>query len=48
VPADRKWWARAVIGAILVDALQRIKPQFPEVTPEQERELGRIGRALRR
>jgi PPK2 family polyphosphate:nucleotide phosphotransferase len=47
VPADRKWWARVVIGGILVQALRRIEPQFPDVTPEQKRSLARVARALR-
>ena len=29
VPADRKWYRNWVVSTILVDALERIDPQFP-------------------
>jgi PPK2 family polyphosphate:nucleotide phosphotransferase len=34
VPADRKWVRDLVIGALLLDALERIDPQFPPPNPE--------------
>jgi PPK2 family polyphosphate:nucleotide phosphotransferase len=46
VPADNKWWARAVVGAIVVEALEGLNPQFPKITGERRRELLRIRRAL--
>ena len=46
VPADRKWLARAVVGAILVDALDRLDLKYPKVTPEKRRQLRVVRRAL--
>ena len=31
VPADHKWFARVVVAAIVVDALARIDPRYPEL-----------------
>jgi PPK2 family polyphosphate:nucleotide phosphotransferase len=31
VPADRKWFARVVIGSVIVDALEKLDLQFPKV-----------------
>ena len=46
VPADRKWWARAVVGAILVDALDRLDLRYPKVTGEKRNELRLVRQAL--
>ena len=48
VPADRKWWARTVVAAILVDALSGLNLQFPTVAPSEKDALGRIRKALER
>jgi PPK2 family polyphosphate:nucleotide phosphotransferase len=34
IPADRKWFARVAVGAVLVDTLIRINPQYPEIGGE--------------
>ncbi|HEV3055481.1 MAG TPA: polyphosphate kinase 2 family protein [Solirubrobacteraceae bacterium] len=34
IPADRKWFARVAVGAVLVDTLIRIDPQYPEIGGE--------------
>lgn len=39
VPADHKWFARVASGAIIVDALRRIDPRYPTISPEQHAEL---------
>ncbi|MBS3991204.1 MAG: polyphosphate kinase 2 family protein [Erysipelothrix sp.] len=39
VPADRKWFARAVIAEIVVSTLESMNPQFPEVSEERKVEL---------
>jgi len=44
IPADHKWFARICVGAILVEALEELDPQYPEVTEEQRR-LERDARA---
>ena len=46
VPADHKWWTHAVVGAIVVEALEDLNLQFPKITGERRRELLRIRRAL--
>ncbi len=38
VPADRKWVSRAVVGGIVVEALERLKLHYPK-PGEQRREL---------
>jgi PPK2 family polyphosphate:nucleotide phosphotransferase len=48
VPADHKWWARAVISAILIETLEGLGLQFPQVTGNRQRELMRVRRALQR
>jgi polyphosphate kinase 2 (PPK2 family) len=35
IPADRKWFMRTAVGAILVHHLQDMDPRFPEPTPEE-------------
>lgn len=46
VPADNKWYARLVISAVLVDTLERIDPQFPEVDDDYRRRLVEAREAL--
>jgi len=48
VPADRKWYARLVIAAALVDALEALRPAFPKLTPAERREFAAARRALER
>ena len=42
IPADRKWFARIGVGAVLVNALMEINPRFPTVTKEQRAALDEI------
>lgn len=46
VPADNKWYARLAISAVLVDTLERIDPQFPEVDDDYRRRLAKVREAL--
>jgi PPK2 family polyphosphate:nucleotide phosphotransferase len=39
VPADRKWFTRIVVSAIVVDAIQSLDPRFPEVDPKTRAEF---------
>ena len=39
VPADRKWFARISVSAILADTLIKLNPQYPAVSQEFRREL---------
>jgi PPK2 family polyphosphate:nucleotide phosphotransferase len=46
IPADRKWFARIGVGAVLVHALMEIDPRFPTVTKEHREELAEARKAL--
>jgi PPK2 family polyphosphate:nucleotide phosphotransferase len=39
IPADRKWFARICVGAVLVHTLMQIDPRFPTVSPARRQEL---------
>ena len=34
IPADHKWFARICASAVIANALIKIDPRFPKVTPE--------------
>ena len=38
VPADRKWFAWLCVSAVLAHTMTELDPQYPTVTPEQERQ----------
>jgi PPK2 family polyphosphate:nucleotide phosphotransferase len=46
IPADRKWFARLGAGAVLVNALMDINPQFPKVDKAQRERLLEVKRTL--
>ncbi len=46
IPADRKWFARIGVGAVLVHALMEIDPRFPAVSEEQREMLLDVKRTL--
>ena len=48
VPADAKWFARMSAAAIIVDALLKIDPHFPEARPEVLQKLPEYRAALTR
>ncbi len=39
VPADHKWFSRLVVAAVMVDALERLNPQFPKIGKDAQKEL---------
>lgn len=39
IPADKKWYARALISEIILQTLKEIDPKYPELSPEAEKEL---------
>lgn len=39
IPADRKWFARIAAGAVLVQALLQLDPQYPTLSDEDQRAL---------
>jgi PPK2 family polyphosphate:nucleotide phosphotransferase len=46
VPADKKWFARWVVAATVIDALDELDLEFPKVTPEKRKELDQGRRLL--
>jgi PPK2 family polyphosphate:nucleotide phosphotransferase len=46
VPADHKWFARLVVGAAMVEALERLDLRLPEVGKAQLAEMLRVREAL--
>jgi len=46
VPADKKWYTRAAVSEILVDVLEKINPQYPKITREQEFALNECKRIM--
>lgn len=46
IPADRKWYARLVVAAAMVDALSALKLEFPDVDPAKRDELAEVRQAL--
>lgn len=39
VPADRKWFARAVVSQVVLETLEDMNPKMPELSKEEIREL---------
>jgi PPK2 family polyphosphate:nucleotide phosphotransferase len=48
VPANHKWYARLVVAATVVDALERLDPQYPVASKEARAELERFRAQLER
>jgi PPK2 family polyphosphate:nucleotide phosphotransferase len=46
VPADNKWFTRAVVAAAIIDALGSLDLHYPEIGPEKRKELATARRAL--
>jgi PPK2 family polyphosphate:nucleotide phosphotransferase len=46
VPADNKWFTRIVVGAAIVDAIERLGLQFPKVEGPALAELAKVRKAL--
>mgnify|MGYP000115584766 CR=1 FL=1 len=42
VPADNKWFTRYVVAHIVIRELQKLKPKFPQLSPEVVRQLERF------
>ena len=39
IPADKKWFTRLAVAAVLLDAIQKIDPQYPTVSEEHKTDL---------
>ncbi|WP_213769693.1 polyphosphate kinase 2 family protein [Bradyrhizobium sp. dw_78] len=46
VPADHKWFARVVIGSVIVSALDGLNLKFPRVDPASVEEFKQVRKAL--
>jgi PPK2 family polyphosphate:nucleotide phosphotransferase len=46
VPADNKWFTHLIVAAVIIDALESIKPSFPKLDDDQMRELTSVRAAL--
>jgi PPK2 family polyphosphate:nucleotide phosphotransferase len=46
VPADNKWFTRAVVAAAIIDALASLNLSYPKVGPAQQKELAAARRLL--
>ena len=46
VPADNKWFTRLVVGAAIVEALERLDLAYPKVDSKKEKELAAARAAL--
>jgi PPK2 family polyphosphate:nucleotide phosphotransferase len=46
VPADRKWFTRLIVSAIIIDAIQSLDPRFPEVDAKTRAEFRKTRTAL--
>ena len=47
VPADNKWFTRAVVAGAVIDAMEELDLDYPKVSPEKQKTLAKIGKALR-
>ena len=46
IPADKKWFARLLVSEIVVEQLEKLNPQYPEVSGEQKAALQECRRRL--
>jgi len=46
VPADRKWFSRLYVAAVIVESLHALELEFPEVTAAKREELAEARRTL--
>ena len=46
IPADKKWFARLAVSEIIVDAMKKLKPEYPKLSKEQIGELKKAKEAL--
>ena len=46
IPADQKWVARTLVSEVLLDVLEKIDPQYPELPHEARERLAACREAL--
>jgi PPK2 family polyphosphate:nucleotide phosphotransferase len=47
VPADKKWFARLVVAGAILDALERVNPQYPALDAKDQAALEEMKKALK-
>lgn len=47
VPSDRKWVARTLVAAVVVDALEKLNLQYPQPSPERRKRYAKLAEALK-
>lgn len=47
IPADRKWYARMIISAAIVQAMESLDLQFPPLDPAKKKQIAIIEKSLR-
>ena len=46
MPADKKWFARLVVAAAVVDAMEELNLEYPRVSDTQKTELAAARKLL--
>ena len=46
VPADHKWYTRLIVAAAVVEALEDLRLAYPEITPEERKQLAAARKLL--
>jgi PPK2 family polyphosphate:nucleotide phosphotransferase len=46
VPADRKWFTRLVVASALIETIERLQPDFPQLSGSAKKELKSVRAAL--
>jgi PPK2 family polyphosphate:nucleotide phosphotransferase len=46
IPADRKWFTRLSVAAVVATKLEELNPAYPTLPPEQREELAKAARML--
>jgi hypothetical protein len=39
IPADKKWFTRLAVSEIIVEAMEKLNPEYPKLSKEQLKEL---------
>jgi PPK2 family polyphosphate:nucleotide phosphotransferase len=46
IPADKKWFMHLVVSELIVDAMKKLKPEYPKLSKDQLKELMKAKKAL--
>lgn len=39
LPADDEWHTRRIVTEVMIDTIKRLKPEFPEISQENQQKL---------